>query len=525
MHHRFNLATRSVRAALPLLLIASVVACKPGDGNNGAVLRADTVGGGDRAATLQRQFAIDATGQGLVQFDAAGKTVPGLATSWRVADDGLSVIFRLRPAKWSDGRPVTADEVVTSFRRLLAPTGSSALKPLFGRIVNAPQVASGRLAPKALGISAPVGNVVEINLSAPTPELLQLLAQPEAAITRSGRNAPVNGPFLADTSDSAASPAQQRFKRNDDYHAALSVKLGGLHLTATEDPTAAVARFTRSATDVVTGGGIGSLGEVRALAKPALLHVEPVWGVYGYVANVRSGPLADVRVRTALAMAIDRDALVGQLFTADDVPAIDGVLPPTLVAAPAQPGWSHLTIDERRESARALLADAGYGPEHPLALTVRLPPGRGHGVVADAVIANWQALGVATLTQTDTDQAHAKAIAAGEFDLAVVERASRVDTPWALLGALGCAARIGGYCNKDADALVAQALAAVDPAERAQALEAAQSLLLIDMPVISLFAPVRWSLVSAQVGGWVDNPAGRHPLARLTKAPRRRLIN
>ena len=509
---------------LAAALVAWLAACKPAGDDGGATLRVESVGEGGRAETLMRQTALDVTSQGLVQFDAAGQTVPGLATSWRIADDGLSVIFRLRAANWSDGRPVTAEQVVLSFRRLLAPAGRSPLKPLFGRIVNAPQVASGRLPPRALGISAPVSNVVEIRLSAPTPELLQLLALPDATVRRSGSAAPVNGAFLPDTGDTAA-PGQLRFKRNADFHGADSVKLGALNLTATPDPTAAVARFTRAAADVVVGGGIGSLGEVRTLTKPASLHVEPVRGVYGYVANVRSGPLADVRVRTALAMAIDREALVRRLFTTDDVPPLAGLLPDTLVAAPVQPGWSQLSFEERLATASALLADAGYGPDRSLVLTLRLPAGRGHAMVAAAVAADWLALGVETKLLVEPEAAHARAVARSNFDVAVVERASPVDTPWALLAPLGCAAHIGGYCNKDADALVAAALAVNDPAKRAEALVQAQSLMLIDTPMISLLVPVRWSLVSPQVSGWVDNPGGHHPLARLNKTPRRRLIN
>ena len=103
--------------------------------------------------------------------------------------------------------------------------------------------------------------------------------------------------------------------------------------------------------------------------------------------------------------------------------------------------------------------------------------------------------------------------------------AQRSSTTSSSRAPLGGAAHIGGYCNTAADALVAAALAVNDPAKRAEALVQAQSLMLIDTPMISLLVPVRWSLVSPQVSGWVDNPGGHHPLARLNKTPRRRLIN
>ena len=67
------------------------------------------------------RLLLDSTAQGLVRFDAAGQIEPGLAERWIVIDGGMSYIFRLRDAEWSDGRPVTAPEVVTVLRRQIAP--------------------------------------------------------------------------------------------------------------------------------------------------------------------------------------------------------------------------------------------------------------------------------------------------------------------------------------------------------------------------------------------------------------------
>ncbi|MGL4542373.1 MAG: hypothetical protein ACRCUI_07680, partial [Polymorphobacter sp.] len=107
----------------------------------------------------------------------------------------------------------------------------------------------------------------------------------------------------------------------------------------------------------------------------------------------------------------------------------------------------------------------------------------------------------------------------------LVERISPVDAPWAILVPLGCAVRTGGYCNAAADALVAQALAAQTIAGRAALLNQAQLLLVADPPMLPLFTPLHWSLVSPRVAGWVDNSDDRHPIERLVKTPKRRFIN
>lgn len=71
----------------------------------------------------------DALAQGLVRFDANGQIEQGLAERWIVIDEGGSFIFRLREAKWNDGTPVTAEQVVPILRRLVSPRSGNPLAP------------------------------------------------------------------------------------------------------------------------------------------------------------------------------------------------------------------------------------------------------------------------------------------------------------------------------------------------------------------------------------------------------------
>jgi peptide/nickel transport system substrate-binding protein len=161
------------------------------------------------------------------------------------------------------------------------------------------------------------------------------------------------------------------------------------------------------------------------------------------------------------------------------------------------------------------LAAAGINARNPLQLTVTLPPGRDHQRVLDEVTADWAAINVGVTAIDASVAAYQNAIAKGNFDLALVERISPVEAPWPLLAMLDCAARIGGYCNPAGDKLVAAAQSAPDAVQRQALLAQAQSLLFADTPVITLFVPMRWSLLAPSVTGWADNFAGRHPLAQL----------
>jgi ABC-type oligopeptide transport system substrate-binding subunit len=116
--------TRSL--AVPALLLL-LTACGGDDDARapGATLKIDVIGPFDAAASRTviggpRDVLMNATQVGLVDFDAEGRVVPGLATSWRVSDDGLLYIFRLRDARWEDDRAITAGDVVAVMRRILA---------------------------------------------------------------------------------------------------------------------------------------------------------------------------------------------------------------------------------------------------------------------------------------------------------------------------------------------------------------------------------------------------------------------
>ena len=508
-----------LRRGAPFLALLLLSACGGQNEASAPTLRVEAIGALSDPAGAPRRLLSGATQTGLVGVDAAGQVVPGLAASWRVTANGRSIIFRLRPAKWSDGRPLRASDVVDSFRRIAGGKGPPT-RQLLAPIVGAPAVLAGRAPARTLGISAPLDNVVEVALTAPAPELLGVLALPEMAVTRTGKPAPSIGPFrIVQQGEETV-----RLKPDRSWFDHQEVRLGEIALRGETEPVAAMARFTRNAADIVTGGGIAGLGDARTLPAPRMLHLEPAWGVYGYAAGVRSGPLADVRVRRALAMAIDRTALLRQPFAVAAMAPMLGVLPPNLPgAAPILPDWAALDLPARRAEAARLLLKAGYGPARPLELTVSLPPGREHGAILAAVAADWAPLGVLVTAQVRSAAGHASQLG-GRFELALVERTVPVASATALLLQMRCGQAPGGFCAPAADAAIAAALFGADGEARAAGLAEAQALLVAETPLIPLFTPVRWSLVNPRVEGWADNPAGLHPLAALAMPPERKIL-
>ena len=485
--------TMRIFLAAPLLLIA---ACGQ-SGPEGARLAVTVVGDADRPDSLARRLADEATLPTLIARDGAGQTVAGLASSWRFVDDGRSLILRLRPVKWSDGKPLESANVVAAFRR--AATAREAVVAQSG-LTGADAIAARRLPATRLGVMAPIARVVELRLDSASPLLLGWLAEPGLAVVRADAT-------LADYKASGT-PAQRVLKRTR-MAASPEARPAEITITGNPDAAAAVAAFVAGKTDIVIGDGIEGLGQARTVARNDALRIDPLWGVYGYVANTLKGPLADAGVRRALAMAIDRPAVVAQFGIAAIAP-VEGLLPPVLGGA--APAWQALDGDARLAEARRLVAAAGWTADRPLRLVLLLPPGREHRTIAEAVAADWARIGVLLAVSQVDAETHDRLLAKGDFELAVTESSLPVPDAAALLARWRCG--VSAYCNREADTLLAEARGTA-PATRPGVLAGAEAAMLEGPPMIPLFTPVRWALVGRQVDGWVPNRAASHPLPRL----------
>jgi oligopeptide transport system substrate-binding protein len=456
----------------------------------GATLRVTVTGTGE----LARRLEAEATQPTLIARDGTGQIVAGLATSWRFVDDDRSLILRLRPIKWSDGRELVSRDVVAA-HRAAALRGEPAL--IHAGVENADRIAARRAPVARLGIRAPIARVVEVRLAAASPLLLEWLAEPGLAVTRPGSGAPTLAAYTAN------GPPGQRVLTRRDTTAAPDRKPAKIAIGETPDAGAAITAFNRGETDIVISNGLAGLGDARAGVRPDMLRIDQLWGVYGYVANL-SGPLADPSVRRAIGLAIDRPALARRFGLSALVP-VGGLLPPPL-AAPAPPA----DIDADRREARALLAAAGWTAEKPLRLTLLLPPGRDHLSVAEAVGADLASIGVELVVSAIAELPSAAARV--PHDLALTEASLAVPDAAALLARWRCRPR--GHCNPQADALLDRArLAPV--ADRAALLAEAEALMMTGPPMLSLFTPVRWAIVPRRIDGWTPNRAGSHPLARM----------
>ncbi len=341
--------------------------------------------------------------EGLAKVDAEGKIVPGAAASWDASSDGLVWRFHLRPnLAWSDGSPLTAEDFVWTLRRAVDPTTAAAYASALYLITNARVINEGAEKDLTkLGVSAPDPNTVEIHLVQPAPFLPGVMALgvafplPRKVIeadgegwTRPGKLVS-NGAFMLDT---WTPQLDLKMVRNPHYHDAAKVKLDAVVWSVNEDDETAVKRFRAGELDIARVPTKEVPVLKRELAQS--LHTGTMLWTRFLTINTARPPLDDVRLRTAIALLLDREAIATQIDPHGEVPAY-GLIPPGLEGYVQQPpDWIELAKPERIARAKSLLTEAGYGPSNPLKIEIQYTAGEDLRRIVTAMAGLWRPLGI-----------------------------------------------------------------------------------------------------------------------------------
>ena len=524
-----RMAGRDILVTLLLLLFTSGVLAESQVLRRGTAAEPPSIDPTLAAGTLAAPIIADLF-EGLVGKDAASRPVPGSAERWTVSEDGLRHTFHLRPGlRWSDGAPLTAEDFVWSFQRLMDPATASPLAGVFLLIENATEVLAGRLPPAALGVAAPDAQTVEIRLAQPAPYLVEMLAGlqavpvPRHVIEAHGREwtradrMVSNGPFVL---AERVPQDWMRLRRNPHYHAAAEVRLDEVYWYPTQDLATTLRRFRAGELDQVLNFPPEQLDWLRR-NMPDELRILPSAGVYFLVVNMARKPLDDVRVRRALSLAIDREALTGRLLRT-------GVQPAESFASPDFSGYGGITLpgqamtfQERQAEARRLLAAAGFGPGRLLELDYVYDTQEENRQLAIALGSMLQQVGVRLQVRNVDFGALNRTIRTGDFDLARWAYFPSFDDAYALLQLLTVdnPNNWPGYRNPAYDELLRRANLEVDAGARQELLREAEVLMMADYPVIPVYRYTRRFLVSASVGGWQDSPRGPTPSRWLWRQP------
>lgn len=455
---------------------------------------------------------------GLTTEGADGSVQPGAAESWRVSRDGLVYTFTIREHAWSDGRPVTAEDFEYSLKRMLAPETAAPYADFFFMIDGAEAYTTGRGSADGVAVTALNERTLEIRLMRPTVYFTGLLMHfaampvPAHVVEQEGASwtavgtIVVNGPFIV---EERVPNAWVALRRNPRFHAAQDVALERVVHHVQEDRSAAVQRFRTGEMDIVRDFPSGRADLLREQVGAASVRTEPYLGLTFVTINHMRETLADVRVRAALALTLQRSVIAGQVLDSGEQPALSLVPEGTAnYGEPVRYAWADWPVDRRMAEAQRLLEAAGYSRSSPLELELRYPVSENLRRVAIAVQSMWRAVGIEVELVTAETAAHYARLQARDFDLALAEWLAVYNDPQTftlLLESRTGANNFGAFRNEAYDRATAQAAETADAVERARYLQQAERIALEQHGLIPVYHHASRNLVAPHVTGWQEN--------------------
>lgn len=449
---------------------------------------------------------------GLVRFGPNFEVLPDAAERWQVSPDGRTYTFYLRPRlRFGDGTPVTASDVAYSLNRTLSPQYAQVSDAyLLGDIAGAAAVEAGHAA-RASGIEVVSTRELRLRLSAATGSFLAKLATPAGYIVPAARvkanpqhwdeQAVGTGPFKV-----------ARWVHNNalllvpnPYYYGGHLRLGGVEMPFIPEPLLAFKRYRAGALDLMGTVQFPTAALYDAQAQADFHRSARLETLY-LTLNTRVAPFDDPRVRQAFAHALDKDALVSDVYASFAHPAA-GMLPPGILGF--NPRLRGLADDPAL--ARRLLAQAGFPGGRGLPpITYAVDQGAQNLLLATTLAAQWQrVLGVTVHLEQRNHNAYLDVLTRRAYQIAVIDWTADYPDPQNFLSQLfhtGTPNNNGGWSDPAFDQLVdrADAMVARNPRQLARRLalyQRAEELVVAQAPMIPLVNPYTGILLRSTVHG------------------------
>jgi oligopeptide transport system substrate-binding protein len=462
--------------------------------------------------------------EGLMVYDGkTAKGVSGVAQTYELSDDGLTYIFHLRPAKWSNGDDLTALDFEYSIKRALSPETASKYAFMAYLIKGAEDYNNGKVPANQVAVKALDAQTLVITLNSPAAYFIDVLAQPffapvhKATVDQYGEkwthpeHFVGNGAFVLDQWQ----PQDKiELKRNIHYWDAENVKLDRIIFYSSEDESTNYNMYKNGELDWL-------IMVPPALLDDAKMNPDFKSEVYlrsnYYLLNIALKPFDDVRVRKAMAMAIDRKALVDKITRAGDIPAYQMV--------PNIEGYPRLASTWRDDiqQAKILLADAGYpdGKGFPV-MTVLYNTAGTSKALSEYVQSQWKEhLGIDVILQNKEWKVYLSERQNRQYQIARAAWTGDYADPMTFLDMFlnNSDLNDANYNNPQYDALVKQAQAMREGPDRLQLLSQAEDILINqDMAVVPIYYEALSQMIDTNKwGGWTTNVLDIHSLKTIYK--------
>lgn len=479
----------------------------------------------DVVTGVQEYHIMMALLEGLVVPDPVDlHPIPGVAERWDISPDAKVYTFHLRTnALWSNGDPVTAQDFLETYQRILTPSLGSEYAYMHFVVKNAEAYNEGKLSDfTQVGYKVLDNHTLQITLENPTPYFLSLLThhswfpvhmptvrkygdpyQRGNKWTRAGHFVG-NGPFVL-TKWRVNDVIE--VKKSPTYWDRDHVRLNGIRFYPIESDDTEERAFRAGQLHITDQVPIAKI-EYYTNNHPELIDFGPYLSTYFYRINVTKPPLNDKRVRKALAMVIDREAIVKDVTKGGQMPAYNLVPPGTA-------GYTcRAQLHENVAEAKRLLAEAGY------------PDGKGmppveilyntlesHRAIAEAIQQMWKTkLGVDARLVNEEWKVYLDSVRALNYQVSRAGWTGDYVDPNSFLDMwlTGGGNNETGWSNPEYDRLIAEAAATTDPKKRLEVFQKAEAILMDEMPIIPIYFYTRLYLKRPEVKGWYPNLLDNH---------------
>jgi oligopeptide transport system substrate-binding protein len=474
--------------------------------------------------------------EGLAQYDT--KTclpVPGVAERWEASADNLTWTFHLRStAKWSNGDPVTARDFVYAYHRILSPNLGAEYAYMLFALKNGEAFYQGKITDFAqVGAVAADDHTLVLHLAHPVPYLPNLVChgawyplhqatiekfgkmdQRGSAWTRPG-NYVGNGPFVL----AEWKPHQIiRVTKSPTYWNREHIKLNAVNFYPIEANDTEEAMFRTGQLHITSTMPIDKIAVYRNDPKlRVFFHPSPMLGTYFFRFNVTKPPLDNVKVRRALAYAINRKEMVERVTLGGQLPA-GHLTPPDTAGFTAR---AEIPSDAAR--ARQLLADAGYpGGKNFPHLELLYNTNEGHRKIAEALQQMWRhELGIDITLVNQEAKVQSDSMRDGNYQIARYAWIGDYLDPSTFLDIMtgDGGNNQTGWKNAEYDRLIAEANRTADQAKRFEIYQRCEQILADECPIAPLYFYVRDNLHRPSVQGWYGNLLDEHPFTDVYLDP------
>jgi len=461
--------------------------------------------------------------EGLTTLAAGDVPTAAAAERWEISADGLTYTFHLRAnARWSNGDPVTAHDFEYAWKSTLSPALGCKYAYQLYYLKNGESYNKGQTTADAVGVKALDGRTLQVVLEKPTPYFLALTAfntyypvhRATVAANENWATDPKtligNGPFRI---TNWGHNSKIEFAKNEFYWDAAKVKMAKMEFVLTDNATTELNLFENNQIDM---GGNAPPGEIPRLLREGKLSLFPLLATYFYSFNVTRPPFADIRVRKAFSLAIDRDAIVRNVTRAGQQPALAWV-PPGL--ADAAPGSDFRKIggdffrDNDVAEARRLLAEAGYPDGRGLPpITLIYNTNEGHKAIAEAIQEMWRKnLGVNVTLANQEWKVFINARTQGDYQVARHGWVGDYPDPMTFIDMFTAASGNNDpqYRNPVYEELVRQAKESNDQAVRMRLMHEAERMLMDEAVIAPIYFYTEGILIKPNVKGYVRSVTGQ----------------